>query len=647
MTLRPLLETMPPQTVSRDGHVPSRNFFRTPTAGSVLLPLYVLRARKLTMKDDQRHLALRPTTNWRLSRTCQLLLLVVFIFITSHAVLSQSDASGNWAGQTGVKQLDRTDATTGSRWDHDVSKAPVASASVANVKVSVDPSKLRNIVGYRAFGIHTSVYDNNLVSPQAVGLLNAVAINTLRYPGGGYADNYHWSTYKPTRWQATEPPSYGYYAPNNNFGYFAMLLGYVQNGTAVITVNYGSNLAGTGGGEPAEAAAWVAYSNGDPSDEKVIGKDSTGYDWKTVGYWATMRASAPVSEDDGFNFLRISHPKPLNIKYWEIGNEVFGNGYYEDDLNGGYEGDLHAPYAVNPKDSDKLRHGNAALAPTAYGKGVVAFSKAMKAVDPTIKIGAVLFNPGVDKKAVDWNPAVMAECGRVIDFVILHWYTGNLLPPDWKILDEPSLLRAPQEELPKMGSGLVELLHKYAGENASKVQFIVSELGSRPFAKVTTPLTQGLFAADAYASLMEMGAANIDWLELHSNYFLDEKNVQGHSYYGIQMVHLLAGINDQLVDAKSSHGLLTAHAAKRADGSVAVMLINKSPSEKSTVKLQISGASLGANGLRFDWGRSSPTDKYPVTREPITGVSNSFSVVVPPYTITNIIIPARTEAAVH
>jgi hypothetical protein len=310
-------------------------------------------------------------------------------------------------------------------------------------------------------------------------------------------------------------------------------------------------------------------------------------------------------------------------------------------LNGGHEEDLHAPYTANAKESAQTRQGNAALSPAVYGKTVVSFSKAMKAVDPTIKIGAVLFNPGMEKKADDWNPAVMTECGTVIDFVILHWYAGGLLPPDWRTLDEASLLRAPQEELPKMGSGLVELFRKYAGTNASKMQFVVSEMGSRPYAKVTAPVTQGLFAADAYASLMEMGAANIDWAELHANYLLDNQNVQGPAYYGIQMVHLLANINDQLVEAKSTAGLLTVHAAKRVDGSLAVMLINKSPKEKSTVKLQIEGVKLAAQGIRFDWGQNSPNGKYPVAREAITGISNSFSVVVPPYTITDIVISAK------
>jgi len=265
----------------------------------------------------------------------------------------------------------------------------------------------------------------------------------------------------------------------------------------------------------------------------------------------------------------------------------------------------------------------------------------MKAVDPGIKIGAVLFNPADEKKAAAWNPAVMAECGKAIDFVALHWYIGNTLPPDWKNLDEAALLRAPQEVLPRIAGELVDLFHKYSGENASKMQFVVSEMGATPYAKVTAPVTQGLFAADAYVSLMEMGAANIDWAALHGSYFLDDKNLQGPAYYGIQMVHLLANINDQLVDAKSSAAPLTVHAAKRADGSLVVMLINKSPKEKSTVKLQIAGAKLATEGVRFDWGQNSPTDKYPVTREPISGIGNSFSVVVPPYTITNIIIAAR------
>lgn len=448
-------------------------------------------------------------------------------------------------------------------------------------------------------------------------MLRAAGVTTLRYPGGGYADNYHWSIYKPTKWQASDPPMYGYYAANNDFGHFVSLVDRV--GPTVITVNYGSNLDGTGGGEPAEAAAWVAYANGNPSDARVIGKDSTGHDWQTVGYWASVRASAPLAVDDGKNFLRIAHPPGLNIKYWEIGNEVFGNGYYGGE---GFEEDLHAPYPKDAKNNERDRKNNARLSPETYGSGVVEFAKEMKAVDPRISIGAVLDTPGTsgagswteewtrdpitreygphmryaqnNNSAMDWDQKVLKVAGKSIDFVVIHWYTGDLLPPDWKVLNIPSFLAAPQDELPKIVAALLEMFQKYCGPNAQNIQLAVTELGSRPSAKVTDELVLGLFAADAYASLIEDGAVNIDWLELHNNSFLDTKNKPGAAYFGIRMVHNLLNMREVMVASTSSQKLLAVHAAKHADGSLGLMLINKDPINVANVKITVSGAKLAS-----------------------------------------------------
>jgi len=505
------------------------------------------------------------------------------------------------------------------------------------VNVTVDTTKVRNYVAPRSMGMHTSVYDNNLADPQIPEILRAAGITTLRYPGGGYSDSYHWSVYKMSKWRATNDA--GYLAGNADLGHFLKLVDQIR-GTAIITVNYGSNLAGTGGGEPTEAAAWVAYTNGSPTDQKVIGKDSTGYDWKTVGYWASLRAAQPLESDDGQNFLRIGHPAPFHILYWEVGNELFGNGYYEKDKEG-YEEDLHGPYDKDPKESVNLRKKNrAALSPQTYGKNVVEFVKAMKAVDSTIKIGAVLNTPPMDNSwGPDWNPAVMKECGKAIDFVILHWYTGNLLPPDWKTLDNPSYLSAPQRELPDMMAALLELFRKYSGENAQNMQLVVTEMGSRPFANQTNPHVDALFAADAYVSLMEDGAANIDWLELHKPSFLDDKNKPGPVYFALQMIHRLAQINDSIVDSRSSQSLLAVHAILRKDGSLGLMLINKDPKNDATVKVKISGAQLAAAGTRFDFGPKNQPNSYLTTGGPATGLGNSFTLTVPAYSITDIQLP--------
>ena len=59
------------------------------------------------------------------------------------------------------------------------------------------------------------------------------------------------------------------------------------------------------------AAAAVAFFNGDVDDQTIIGVDRNGFDWGTVGFWASVRA-------DGGN------PEPVGIELWEVGNEVYG-----------------------------------------------------------------------------------------------------------------------------------------------------------------------------------------------------------------------------------------------------------------------------------------------------------------------------------
>ena len=47
-------------------------------------------------------------------------------------------------------------------------------------------------------GVHTSVYDANMQLATTPEYLKAAGVTSLRYPGGSYADLYHWSTHKGT-----------------------------------------------------------------------------------------------------------------------------------------------------------------------------------------------------------------------------------------------------------------------------------------------------------------------------------------------------------------------------------------------------------------------------------------------------------------
>jgi hypothetical protein len=562
-------------------------------------------------------------------------------------------------GQTAVGQVLNQHDAGGPQDMPTAANAP--SEIKGPVKVTVDMDKARTFMAPRAMAVNASIADGHLLDPELPALLRAAGITTLRYPGGGFADNFHWSTNKSSNSQVSVAKRYSDYAPNTDFGHFVHVAD--QVGTAVITVNYGSNQEGTGGGEPAEAAAWVAYANGNPTDTKVIGKDSTGYDWQTVGYWASLRASAPLPTDDGKNFLRINRPGSLNVKYWEVGNEVYKNGYY------GGEGDtldLHAPYPKEAKDNEKQRRKNANLSPASYAKNFLLFAQAMKAVDPRIKVGASVDSPVANKWDVqewtqdpvtgkyvekssfhkaadagaDWDKNVLQAAGKDIDFVSLHWNTGNSTEASgWKDLDNASLLGASRDELPTIMAEFLGLFQKYCGPNTQNIQLLVTDVGPKSFIKVTDPNVVGLFAADGYLSLMESGAANIDWSDLHSGNLLDDKNKPGSAYFGLQMIHNLMSFNETIVNASSSHALLAVHAASHKNGSVSLMLINKDAKNNAVVKVTVNGGKLAGPGMRFDYGRSNPPADKVIAGTQVDDVGNNFSVTVPAFTVAVLLIP--------
>src|SRR4029450_10313267 len=178
-------------------------------------------------------------------------------------------------------------------------------------------------------------------TPATSDLLKAAGVGMLRYPGGSYADIYHWRDH-------TAPG--GYVAPGTDFDTFMASVRRI-GAQPMIIANYGT-------GTPEEAADWVRYAN------------------ITKGYDAT---------------------------YWTIGNENYGNGHY----GAAWEGAHH---------DDK--------SPVAYAESVVAYAEAMKAVDPDIKVGAVLTMPGNWPDGLvgagaqgTWNQTVLARAGAAIDFV--------------------------------------------------------------------------------------------------------------------------------------------------------------------------------------------------------------------------------------
>jgi hypothetical protein len=458
---------------------------------------------------------------------------------------------------------------------------PAASAAPAAVPsgiVTVNAQAGLSVVPGTALGVNDAVWDANLGTDATSDLLKSAGVQMMRYPGGSYADIYHWR-------DNTAPG--GYVAPGTDFDTFMASVRRV-GAQPMIIANYGT-------GTPEEAAGWVRYAI-----------------------------------DHGYH-----------AKYWTIGNENYGNGHYGDP----WEADNHA---------DK--------SPAAYAAGVVAYADAMKAVDPDIKVGAVLTTPGNWPDGVvgagdagTWNKEVLTRVAAHIDFVDVHWYPGGAtaaeaLGKTEQVDDAVYLLR--------------QQMDQYAGQYADRIGISLTEVNVG-VGQNTQP--GALFLADAYSRLLENGVFTVQWWNVH-NGIGTVSTVAGQTDYGdygmlssggcvsdgsvceppantpFAPYHALALMKsfvqpgDQLVRAGSDNPMVTAHAARRPNGDLTVLLLNRDPGNEQTV-------SLDYRGYRPDPTRPATVMSYRnggTALDTATG-ADATSRTLAPYSLTLITLhPAAT-----
>ena len=558
--------------------------------------------------------------------------------------------------------------------------APLYAVITSNVVINT--ANVRAVMPTTGLGLHTSPYYNNMSNALVDDRLEEAGVTTLRVGGGGYADIYHWSVtrqgngisgsgYSPWFGQAGD---FGYIGNGSDFASFVRLLDQVDSGQAVVTVNYGSALKLSGnqslvpdfGGQPKEAAAWVAYANSDASiygtaNDIPIGVDQQGNDWKTAGYWAKLRSSTSAeyqtwASNDGVfdplnSFLAIDRDAAVGIKYWEIGNETFGTGYFGG--GNGYSVDYHLPYGTNRDDHPDL-------SPAHYGQGVVEFSQLMKSIDPTIKIGAVLATPPDDyswsyadlndngsKQANEpyWNDEVLSQAANDIDFVMVHWY-----PQAGTNSNGLSLLQEVRTKLPLMingttagqdtgaNAGVRDTLAAYGNPNAEIMVTEFNYFGTLQGSLAN--VAESVFVADAYATWLELGVTSVQYLELLTKDFLSDSGGlnRGSAFYGISMVDKLVEPGESLVGVTSNNAFVRVHAALQDDGSLAIMLLNLHQTETADAVININDFLPGAEGLQY-----LLTGGTSLSQSMVSGVDSVFTINLPTRSITTLIISRVPE----
>lgn len=520
------------------------------------------------------------------------------------------------------------------------------------VPLTVDGQSVIRTFDARVHGINLAIWDSHLRDAATNSVLTTMGTGIVRFPGGSSSDDYDWSTDRSV--------SNGSFQWTNHAGTFAKVAE-TAGAQAFVTINYGS-------GTPEQAAAWVAYYNGSASNMTALGIDSKGRDWKTIGFWATLRGAAPLGSDDGYNFLRVSHPAPYGYRYWEIGNECYGG--WENDLHGtsgsGLSGVAHDPYT--------------------YAQAFQSFYNKMIAVDPTIRIGAVSTegedsygngthaapNPNEGNSLHSgWTPVMLATLQSLNvtpHFLIYHYYAQNPgNESDSGLLQSGSTIGVEAANLRKM-------IVDYFGAGGPAIELVVTELNSVSSGpgKQTTSLVDGLFFADAIGQLTRTEFNACTWWDLRNGGDTGENNsaslygwrmfgdygvvasgdISGTaantpfpSYYAGKLLALWAQGGDRILSTTTGYPLLTVYGSKLINGSLALLVVNKHPSNDYPAQLTLSNFTPGsATATVYSYGKQNDLSSTDITTGAATFSGATLNYTFPSYSMSVVVVKGQFEA---
>ncbi len=324
-----------------------------------------------------------------------------------------------------------------------VAAAPhIAARAADQIAVSVDASKPgakidRNLFGQFAEHLGHGIYEGIWVGADSpipntrgirndvVAALKALKVPNIRWPGGCFADDYHWRKgIGPASQRAAQiNPDWGGVVEPNTFGTHEYMDFLGQIGSrAYVSVNVGS-------GTPEEAAGWLEYM--------------------------TAAQQTSLAKERAAN----GHPEPYNVAYLGIGNESWDCG-----------GNMSPEYYVQQM---KI-----------YSRFVRNFNPAQR--DGASRMLKIAVGPGgLGDRWTDWTDTVMKawkghQWSWDLDGLSLHSYTVIRFPPAYKSVgfgedDYAKILQATLE-MEKIVSTHSAIMDKYDAEK--KIALVVDEWGS-------------------------------------------------------------------------------------------------------------------------------------------------------------------------
>jgi len=464
------------------------------------------------------------------------------------------------------------------------------------VHLGVNATNTLRSADARWFGLNTATWDGELGNAQTLPMVEAAGIEAFRWPGGSTSDGYHWASD---------------ISGNDTFINLVTNAGVGTN--CFVTVNYGS-------GTSNEAAAFV-------------------------------------------KFLNITNH--CNIGNWEVGNECYGG--WEEDNNH----PEHDPYL--------------------YAERAAGYISLMRAADPTIKVGVVVVpgedgqpntnneyatNPITGQVHQGWTPVMfntLSNLGVMPDFVIYHDYpqytaTGNAWEPNspdsdpllLQVADTPSVLWT---DWASAAANLRQQITDYLGPQGTNIQLCVTENNSDAGAmgRQSTSVVNALYLADSLSQLMKTEFNSYVWWDLHNGSdttgdfdptlygwrsngdygVLNGSDVPYPTYYAEKLMQSFVRPGDTILNATSDSQALSAYAARKADGSLAMLVINKTPTNILSGQISLTNFVPTAGGVVRSYGITQDEETRtngPAAAQDIytnaVSVASLYTNSFPPYSLT-------------
>ncbi len=243
----------------------------------------------------------------------------------------------------------------------------------------------------------------------------------------------------------------------------------------------------------------------------------------------------------------VNNVLKANIKNWEVGNECYGKWETGYDVNGSI---------VTGKE---------------YGEDFRVFAEKMIAVDPSIKIGAVMY-----PKDDNWNNEVMKEMKNDVDFLVVHNYftTENDATAD-NILSSTNQVNEIKEQMDAC-------TERNTSFPANHFPVSMTEYNCR--GAHTTTFVNACFTADVVGRLIESGyglatrwVGEWKWrVGTHGLFALDDPDQDDYSVRQAYMVYRYFGkcFGDMMVKTSSSNNKLTVYGSTFSDGKTGLVVIN-------------------------------------------------------------------------